>query len=159
MGGENDQNPSLVLLHEGLGSISLWRDFSSKLAKKTGCPVVAYSRYGYGRSEVLSEPRNPDYMHYEALTVLPELLDKLGVREPILIGHSDGGSIALIYAGVCGHLAGLVLLAWPKSMRSAAMPQRVSVTGIHVHSPQKIHKAWKSAAFGRRPFALQFSPQ
>ena len=92
--------PAIVLLHEGLGSIGQWRDFPARLAERTRCSVVAYSRYGYGRSDVLREKREPDYMHHEAERVLPALLAQLGIVRPILFGHSDGASIALIYAGV-----------------------------------------------------------
>ena len=90
--------PTLVFLHEGLGSVSLWRDFPDRVAQATGCAAVVYSRYGYGRSDVLERPHRVDYMHREAREVLPELLDKLGILDPLLVGHSDGASIALIYA-------------------------------------------------------------
>jgi len=91
--------PAIVLLHEGLGSVGLWRDFPRSLAERTGRTVVAYSRHGYGRSDVLRAKREPDYMHREADVVLPALLAQLGLDRPILFGHSDGASIALIYAG------------------------------------------------------------
>jgi pimeloyl-ACP methyl ester carboxylesterase len=91
--------PTLLLLHEGLGSVALWRDFPAKLAQAAGCPAVVYSRYGYGRSEPLGGPRGVDYMHREALETLPELRAALGLDEAILVGHSDGASIALIHAG------------------------------------------------------------
>jgi len=92
--------PTIVLLHEGLGSVSLWRDLPQRLAERTGCTVVAYSRYGYGRSDVLNAPREPEYMHHEAEVVLPALLAQLGIERPILFGHSDGASIALIFAAM-----------------------------------------------------------
>jgi pimeloyl-ACP methyl ester carboxylesterase len=91
--------PTLLLLHEGLGSIAMWRDFPAKLAQATGCPAVVYSRYGYGRSDPLGGPRGVDYMHREALETLPELRAALGLDEVILVGHSDGASIALIDGG------------------------------------------------------------
>jgi pimeloyl-ACP methyl ester carboxylesterase len=91
--------PAIVMLHEGLGSVSLWRDLPRQLAAATGCAVVAYSRYGYGRSDVLREKREPEYMHHEGEVVLPQLLAQLGIERPVLFGHSDGASIALIYAG------------------------------------------------------------
>ncbi len=91
--------PTLVFLHEGLGSISLWRDFPQRVAQATGCRTLVYSRYGYGNSDVLAAPRAPDYMHVEALESLPAVLAALGIERPLLIGHSDGGSIALIHAG------------------------------------------------------------
>jgi pimeloyl-ACP methyl ester carboxylesterase len=91
--------PVLVLLHEGLGSVALWRDFPAKLAAATACPVLAYSRYGYGRSDPLAAPHRPRYMHDEALVTLPELRQALELRDVVLVGHSDGASIALIHAG------------------------------------------------------------
>jgi pimeloyl-ACP methyl ester carboxylesterase len=104
--------PTVVLLHEGLGSVAMWRDFPGRLAHATGCDAIVYSRYGYGKSDPLTEPREVRYMHDEALFVLPELLDKLAIERPILIGHSDGGSIALIHAGARTRPpAGVVTLA------------------------------------------------
>ena len=107
----NPNAPELVFLHEGLGSISLWRKFPAEVAAATGCPVTIYSRYGNGNSDSLTDPRPVTYMHDEALHTLPELLAQLRIENPILIGHSDGGSIALIYAAVHNHVRGLVLLA------------------------------------------------
>jgi len=91
--------PTLVFLHEGLGSIAQWREFPHVLAADTGCAAMIYSRYGYGRSDVLQAPRASDYLHHEALVVLPQLLQQLDIQQPLLVGHSDGASIALIYAG------------------------------------------------------------
>jgi pimeloyl-ACP methyl ester carboxylesterase len=92
--------PPLVFLHEGLGSVAMWRDFPAALARATHCPAIVYSRPGYGRSLPRRAPLGADYMHREALETLPALRAALGLGEPILIGHSDGGSIALIHAGV-----------------------------------------------------------
>jgi pimeloyl-ACP methyl ester carboxylesterase len=103
--------PELVLLHEGLGSASHWKDFPALVASSTGCPVTVYSRYGAGNSDVLTEARPVRYMHDEALATLPEFLSTLDIENPILIGHSDGASIAIIYAGAHDHLRGAVLLA------------------------------------------------
>ena len=103
--------PELVFLHEGLGSVSHWKDFPARVAAATGCGVTVYSRYGSGQSDVLGEARAVSYMHDEALLVLPELLSKLGIENPILVGHSDGASIALIYAGAPDRVRGLVVLA------------------------------------------------
>jgi pimeloyl-ACP methyl ester carboxylesterase len=91
--------PTLILLHEGLGSIGQWRDFPTRLAAATGCAALVYSRLGYGRSAPLEQKRRVDYMHVEALEVLPALRDVLAIADPILVGHSDGASIALIHAG------------------------------------------------------------
>lgn len=91
--------PTLVLLHEGLGSVGLWGEFPDKLAEATGAGVFVYSRAGYGASTAVPLPRPLSYMHSEALEVLPKLLDTIGFRRGLLIGHSDGASIATIYAG------------------------------------------------------------
>src|SRR5271170_1469083 len=91
--------PTLVLLHEGLGCVALWRDLPERLAEATGCGVFAYSRFGYGQSDPVTLPRPMTYMHDEALRVLPRVLDAAGIRRAILVGHSDGGSIAAIHAG------------------------------------------------------------
>ncbi len=100
------------MLHEGLGSVALWRDFPQRLCAATKRRVLAYSRLGYGRSDALTGPRRVDFMHAEALYVLPELLDHLEVRESVLFGHSDGGSIALIHAARAGRpVAAVIVLA------------------------------------------------
>jgi pimeloyl-ACP methyl ester carboxylesterase len=91
--------PTLVFLHEGLGSLALWRDFPAKVAQAAAASAIVYSRYGYGDSDRLTAPRDVDYMHREALDALPELRAALGLEDVILIGHSDGASIALIHAG------------------------------------------------------------
>ena len=91
--------PAIVFLHEGLGSVAMWRDFPQKVADATGCEAVVYSRAGYGRSDPARLPRDTRYMHDEGLHVLPALLAALGLERPILFGHSDGASIALICAG------------------------------------------------------------
>jgi pimeloyl-ACP methyl ester carboxylesterase len=93
------RRPTLVFLHEGLGSLAMWRDFPAKLARATGAPAIVYSRYGYGGSDPLTAPREVRYMHEEALVTLPALRQKLGLDEVVLVGHSDGASIALIHAG------------------------------------------------------------
>jgi pimeloyl-ACP methyl ester carboxylesterase len=91
--------PTIVMLHEGLGSAALWGDFPDRLQAATGLGVFVYSRAGYGASSPVLLPRPLDYMHVEALEVLPELLDAIGLRRGLLLGHSDGASIVAIYAG------------------------------------------------------------
>jgi pimeloyl-ACP methyl ester carboxylesterase len=91
-------DPVLVFLHEGLGSISIWRDFPDALAEATGLPALVYDRYGHGRSEPLVLPRPQNFLDIEAETTLPALLEATGIGRPILIGHSDGGTIALLFA-------------------------------------------------------------
>lgn len=103
--------PALVFLHEGLGSIGQWRDVPARIAAATGLPALVYARYGHGQSDVLQQPHGDDFMHCEALESLPELLRALGIARPILIGHSDGASIALIHAGAGHPLQGLVAIA------------------------------------------------
>jgi pimeloyl-ACP methyl ester carboxylesterase len=95
------EGPALVFLHEGLGSIGQWRDFPEKICAATGCTALVYDRWGHGGSDPLTEPRKPGYLHDEALIALPEILDRFGLEKPVLIGHSDGGSIAIIFAGAC----------------------------------------------------------
>src|SRR5215208_8187873 len=98
IGPEPSAAPTIVMLHEGLGSAGLWGDFPEKLQAATGAGVFAYSRAGYGASSPVKLPRPLDYMHLEALDVLPKLLAKIGFRRGLLLGHSDGASIASIYA-------------------------------------------------------------
>jgi len=88
----------MVLLHQGLGSITQWRGFPDLLATATGCAVVAYDRLGHGGSDAITAPRQPDFLDREACVVLPEVLGALGIERPILYGHSDGGTIALLFA-------------------------------------------------------------
>ncbi|UCV13597.1 alpha/beta fold hydrolase [Quatrionicoccus australiensis] len=104
--------PELLLLHEGLGCVAMWRHFPEKLAAATGCRVVVWSRAGYGGSQAYAEPRSTRYMHREAEEALPALLAELKIERPLLIGHSDGGSIALIFAGAFpGVPRGIAVLA------------------------------------------------
>jgi pimeloyl-ACP methyl ester carboxylesterase len=113
LGARPDAAPTLVLLHEGLGCVGQWRDFPDRLARATGRGVFVYSRAGYGRSSPVDLPRPLGYMHDEARVVLPELLDAIGFRRGVLVGHSDGASIATIYAGEAGdaRVRGLALIA------------------------------------------------
>ena len=105
--------PTLVMLHEGLGSVGLWRDWPETLAKATGMGVLAYSRAGYGRSSPVDLPRPLDYMTREAVEVLGPLLDELGVHSAVLLGHSDGATIAGIYDGSVSDMRvrGMILIA------------------------------------------------
>jgi len=104
---------TLVFLHEGLGSVSMWRDFPARLADATGCAALVYSRFGYGASSPCRLPRPLSYMHDEGLVHLPELITAAGIKDHVLIGHSDGGSIAVIYAGAAARpgLRGMALMA------------------------------------------------
>jgi pimeloyl-ACP methyl ester carboxylesterase len=112
-GPQPAEAPTIVMLHEGLGSAALWRDLPERLAAATGAGVFAWSRAGYGRSSPVALPRPLDYMHREAREVLPAVLEAIGFRRGLLLGHSDGASIATIYAGsVQDHrVRGLSLIA------------------------------------------------
>lgn len=129
--------PPMVFLHEGLGSISMWRDFPQQLADATGCEAIVYSRYGYGRSTALrSVPRDVRYMHDEALRDLPLILDALDVREPFLFGHSDGGSISLIHAGGAGRaVAGTIVLAPHVFVEDVAL-ENIEIAGMAYQNPE-----------------------
>ena len=113
IGPQPKDAPCIVLLHEGLGSVGLWGDFPDKLQTATGASVFAYSRAGYGASSPVTLPRPLDYMQREALDVLPKLLEAIGFQRGLLVGHSDGASIAAIYAGgrEDHRLDGVVLIA------------------------------------------------
>ncbi|MEA2877090.1 MAG: hypothetical protein QOF14_2286 [Hyphomicrobiales bacterium] len=113
IGPQPDTAPTIVMLHEGLGSVTTWGDFPQKLAERTGAGVFVYSRAGYGHSSTITLPRPLDYMQREATDVLPLLLDAIGFKRGILFGHSDGATIAAWYAGsVQDHrVRGLVLMA------------------------------------------------
>ena len=112
-GAPPSEAPTIIILHEGLGCVELWKDFPSHLAEATGCGVFAYSRRGYGKSDEAILPRLTSYMHDEAKDVLPQVLEVIGVEQGIILGHSDGGSIASIYMGNTPSLniVGLCLLA------------------------------------------------
>lgn len=111
--GAPDARRTIVLLHEGLGCVGLWLDFPDLLAQATGARVVAYSRAGYGHSSPISLPRPLDYMTREAQDVLPRVLDAIGAEDAVLVGHSDGASIAAIHAGTVEdfRVKGVVLIA------------------------------------------------
>ena len=110
--GSRGAGPPVVFLHEGLGSLELWKGFVDDVRTALGdVTTMAYSRHGYGRSAAAAEPRTVTYMHDEALIVLPPLLAELGLERPLLVGHSDGASIAIIHAGSGLPVAGLVLIA------------------------------------------------
>ena len=132
--------PPLVFLHEGLGSLAMWRDFPQQVADATGCEAVVYSRYGYGRSTPLREPRQPGYMHDEALLDLPRLLDTLALEAPILFGHSDGASIALIHAGHCRRALTAVI----------AMAPHVLVEPISIESIARAKTAYERTDLASR---------
>ena len=104
--------PTIVMLHEGLGALSLWRDLPRKLSNLINCSVFVYSRHGYGQSDFINSKFNVEYMHKEALNILPKILSHFDISNPILYGHSDGASIALIHASSADTgIMGLILEA------------------------------------------------
>ena len=104
--------PTIVMLHEGLGALSLWRDLPRKLSNLVNCSVFVYSRHGYGQSDFINSKFNAKYMHKEALNILPKILNHFDISNPILYGHSDGASIALIHASSADTgIMGLILEA------------------------------------------------
>ena len=113
IGPRPGEAPTIVMLHEGLGSAALWGDFPDRLASATGAGIFVYSRAGYGQSSPVTLPRPLSYMHEEARDTLPGLLSAIGFKRGLLLGHSDGASIATIYAGsIQDHrVRGLILIA------------------------------------------------
>ncbi len=154
VGPPPDSAPTIVMLHEGLGCLELWRDFPDRLARAIGCGVFAYSRQGYGASDSVPLPRPLTYMEHEARQALPKLLATIGFRRGVLLGHSDGASIAAIYAGsVEDHrVRGLVLYA-PHffvediSVQSIAAAKRAYDTGTLKQRLAKYHGANVEGAF------------
>jgi pimeloyl-ACP methyl ester carboxylesterase/predicted GNAT family acetyltransferase len=149
--GDPDR-PALVLLHEGLGSVGLWRGFPERLADATGRRTIAFSRFGHGQSDPPRKPRTPAFMHEEALEVLPELLARLDVQEPILVGHSDGASIALIYAAHHA-VAGVVAIAphvfvEEKCLAEIRQARRTYDTGDMREKMARHHRNPDAAFFG-----------
>jgi pimeloyl-ACP methyl ester carboxylesterase len=116
---------TLVFLHEGLGSIAQWRDFPARLSIATGLPALVYERWGYGNSDILDMPRTIRYLHDEAFVSLPEVLQQSDITHAILVGHSDGGSIALMFAAMHGdNIRGVITEA------AHVFVEDVTITGI-----------------------------
>ncbi len=132
--------PVLVFLHEGLGSVSTWKAFPDEVVRATACPALLYSRHGYGKSDRLAGPRAPDYMHREGQIVLPEVLRQLDIVDPVIVGHSDGASIALIHAAAGTQpVRGLILLA-----------PHVFVEEVTVRSIAQARTAYETTDFAAR---------
>jgi pimeloyl-ACP methyl ester carboxylesterase len=142
----------LVMLHEGLGSVSMWRDFPEQLAEATGCRTLVYSRLGYGRSSALDAPRRVDYMHEEANIWLPAILERLAVKRPVLFGHSDGASIALIRAANHdSEMSGLIALAPHVKVEDLTVRSIEDAKAAYLHSDLRVrlgrHHADVDSAF------------
>lgn len=122
IGARPDEAPTIVFLHEALGSVSTWRDFPARLAAETGCGALVYSRTGHGGSGALSGPRSVRYLHDEALEVLPAVLAHFALSEVVLFGHSDGASMAILLAGARpGAVRGVILEAPHVFVEEAAL--------------------------------------
>ncbi len=151
--------PTIVLLHEGLGCVALWRGFPEALSRATGFGVMAYSRAGYGRSDRAALPRPLDYMSREAMDVVPEVLDAIGFRRGVLLGQSDGATIATLYGGsVADHrVRGLILMAphfftEPEGLAEIARAKTAFETGDlrvrlakHHQDPDTAFRGWNDA--------------
>ena len=140
--------PVMVFLHEGLGSVSMWRDFPARLCQTLGCRGLVYSRPGYGQStpRAADETWSPDFMHRQALEVLPAFLQKVGVAQPFwLLGHSDGGSIALIHAAEQGRQAGKGQgpVSLPGLAGLVVMAPHILVEAISLRSIEKAREAYQ----------------
>jgi pimeloyl-ACP methyl ester carboxylesterase len=137
-----EEAPTLVFLHEGLGCVEMWRDFPERLSAQTGCGALVYSRAGYGKSDPVEGPWPVRFMHEEALVVLPKVLDAFAVREAILVGHSDGGSIGIIHAGGVRdpRVLGLILEA-----------PHVFVEECGLESIREIAELYREGGAGRMP--------
>lgn len=150
---ENQPGPTLVFLHEGLGSVDLWKDFPQEVARAAGSPALVYSRRGYGRSDPLDSPRTPRFLYDEATITLPLLLEELGVEHPILIGHSDGASIALIYAGASPGAQGVVAMAphvfvEPETQSAARALEESFLSGDMAEKMSRYHRDPAATFYG-----------
>jgi len=150
-----DQAATIVLLHEGLGCVALWRDFPARLAAYTGMGVFVYARQGHGQSDTIDLPRPLDFMTREAVDVLPKLLTKIGFQHGVLMGHSDGATIAAIYVGsVQDHrVRGLILLAphfftEPEGLREIAKSRGAYESGDLKTRLGKYHRDPDGAFYG-----------
>lgn len=134
------EGTTLVFLHEGLGSVGQWRDFPSLLSEKTGLPALVYDRWGYGNSEPFTLPRPAGYLHDEAIASLPAVLEACGIASSILVGHSDGGSIALIHAATR-----------PEAVRAVITEAaHVFVEDVTLEGIREAVKVYASTDLGRR---------
>ena len=149
--------PTIVMLHEGLGALSLWRDFPRKLSNLINCSVFVYSRHGYGQSDFINDEFDTQYMHREALHILPQILNHFEISNPILYGHSDGASIALIHTSSADTQAMGLILEAPH-----VFVEEISLDGFngakkafengglkaslakHHHKPEMIFRCWNN---------------
>ena len=129
-----------MFLHEGLGCLGMWRDFPDRIASATDCGALVYSRMGYGASDPVLGPRSVRFMHDEALEVLPAVIERFELEEVILFGHSDGASIAVIYAGARPGAVGALVLEAP----------HVFVEPVCIESIARISRAYETTRLRKR---------
>ncbi len=165
IGDWGPDQPVLVFLHEGLGSITMWRDFPQALAARCGLPALVYDRFGYGRSDPAPQPPPRDFLGREARRVLPALLAETGVGRPVLVGHSDGGTIALLFAAAfpdrpaaCVTLAAHVVLEEQTKAGLGALAERWQNDAEfrrrlakHHQSVDALVKGWLDVWLGHAP--------
>jgi pimeloyl-ACP methyl ester carboxylesterase len=132
--------PEILLLHEGLGSVSMWRDFPQRIAAATGSRTVAWSRHGFGRSSPRTRPWTPRFVHEEALDVIPRLRSALAIERPMLVGHSTGASMALVHAGAN---------RWPVAA-VVAMAPLTNVEDSNVASIEAARRLYETSAWRER---------
>jgi pimeloyl-ACP methyl ester carboxylesterase len=148
--------PLIVMLHEGLGSTAMWKEFPEVLSQSTGLPVLLYDRYGYGLSQALSGAFRDDFIEHEGERVFAEVIRLLGIQNPLIVfGHSDGGSVALVAASVCKKVMAVVveaphvfieqhsvkgLLAARDAWQNPKFRQ--NLTKYHGHQAEALFKAW-----------------
>ncbi|MGI9372110.1 MAG: alpha/beta fold hydrolase [Hyphomicrobiales bacterium] len=153
--GVPENAPTIILLHEGLGSVSMWKEFPEQLCEHTGCAVLVYSRFGYGASSKVSLPRPLNYMHIEGQEILPQLIEALVPGNYFLFGHSDGASIAAIYSGEFKHgrHKGTILLAphfftEEVGLKSIAIARQVYENGNLRERLERYHANVDNAFYG-----------
>ena len=136
--------PTLVFLHEGLGSLAMWRGFPERVVEEVGYGALVYSRAGYGNSQEIELPRTVRFMHDEALITLPQVLDEFAISQAILVGDSDGGSIALINAGGAGddRVRGLILMAPHVFVEETGLQSIRSLAAAYRNEDQKLKQRW-----------------
>ncbi|MFI5175307.1 MAG: alpha/beta fold hydrolase [Terriglobia bacterium] len=140
IGPEPGEAPTIVFLHEGLGCVGMWRDFPDLIVRESGCGALVYSRRGYGASDPVRRPRTVRFMHVEALRVLPAVIEHFDLRDFILFGHSDGASIAIIYAGAHPRSArGLILEAPHVFVEPVCIESIARIAGRPEASTQRTH--------------------
>ncbi|MGB7624212.1 MAG: alpha/beta hydrolase [Terriglobia bacterium] len=160
IGPKPGEAPTIVFLHEGLGCVGMWRDFPDLIARESGCGALVYSRRGYGASDPVRRPRTARFMHDEALRILPAVIEHFDLHDFILFGHSDGASIAIIYAGSHPRsVRGLVLEAPHVFVEPVCIESIARIAGRHAAPPQKAHAGRGSRQTSSHRNAQSLTPE